>query len=313
MRRIVMNWLEFGDESPSPLPGGAARWRKGPPLLLQGRGVRGEGAAAILALLLLPALLVGQQGVKVNFSDRANNLTLSGFASWLFNSDAEGGMTFDGTGNPATGESRSQNLRIDGKTWKGTAQKQADGKTYLLQIVTVTGNVKAVSKREDGEVTLLAPTLRYAAPANRFDVEGGVSVTQVQAKSTLFARGATAAIVLYEKKPKDTPSTIRTATMTGPVHVELRSEREVVEGEKKLMRAYTVVADAGRMEYDAAARTVILTGGVKVVGDDTVMAGDATGSRAVIRLDADGRPISLEMTGEPGVTHFNERRGGGGR
>lgn len=262
-----------------------------------------------LALLgiLAPLLVLAAQDVAINFQDRARNMTLKRFDGFLITTQQDGSLAFSGTGKPAVGEWRSQGLTITANAWKGRAEK-GDGKAYLLQRAEVEGAVVVEASSSGRPVTVRTPKATFDAKGRRIDCPGALTIEQATANGTLTAQGSSGYAELYESRPETAPTLVRRSGLAGPVHLEMRTKR-VVDG---VERVQTLTGDAAKLEYDAAARTVTLSGGVLLQGDDEAMAGDARGSRAVITLDSAGKPLSIEMVGDPGVSHLS-RAGGGGR
>jgi lipopolysaccharide export system protein LptA len=258
-----------------------------------------------LLCALVPIIALSAQDVTVNFQDRARNMTLKRFEGFVITTQGDGSLAFSGTGTPAVGEWRSQGLTIEARVWKGRATK-GDGKAYLLETADVQGAVVVQAAADGKPVVLRTSRASFDGPARRVACPGAVTIEQTTANGTITAQGASGYADLFETQPASAPSLLRKAGLGGPVHLEMRT-RKVVD---KVERVQTLTADAAQFEYDAVARTVTLGGGVILRGDDDVMAGDARGARAVITLDASGKPIGVEMTGDPGVSHLT-RSGGG--
>lgn len=254
------------------------------------------------AALAVPALLWAQ--VQANYSDKTRNFVLSGFATFGFKTAPDGGMTFSGKGKPAVGVSVSQKLRVEALEWTGSATKSAAGTNELTEAAW-TGQVHVVADRDTGMVDITVPRARYKNEGRTFELEGGLTVVQTLKDGTMTLKAASGSISLYDTKPEDAPSSIRSAQVSGSVRVVLRTQA------KEKPAPTVLTADAAKLVYDAQARTLTLTGGVKLTGDDSVMSGDAVGSSAVVTLDAAGKPIGIEMVGEPGVSHITERKKGG--
>ncbi|MCB8932086.1 MAG: hypothetical protein M9921_03155 [Fimbriimonadaceae bacterium] len=256
---------------------------------------------------LVPIVAFAAQDVTVNFQDRARNMTLKRFDGFVITTQKDGSLAFSGSGSPAVGEWRSQGLTIEARVWKGRATK-GDGKAYLLETADVQGAVVVQAAADGKPVILRTPRATFDGPARRVACPGALTIEQTTANGTITAKGASGYAELFESQPASAPSLLRKAGLGGPVHLEMRT-RKVVD---KVERVQTLTADAAQLEYDALARTVTLSGGVFLSGDDDVMTADARGAAAVITLDATGKPIRVEMKGDPGVSHLT-RRGGGAR
>lgn len=255
------------------------------------------------AAVAVPALL-GAAQIQANYSDKTRNFVLSGFATFGFKTAGDGGMTFSGKGKPAVGVSVSQKLRVEALQWSGTASKSAAGTNELTEAVW-TGLVHVVADQDTGKVDIQVPKASFKSEGRTFQLEGGLTIVQTLKDGTMTLKAGAGTISLFDTKPADAPSSIRSAQVAGNVRVVMRTQA-------KDQKSPTVLtADGARLVYDAKARTLTLTGGVKLTGDDSVMSGDAVGSSAVVTLDETGKPIGIEMVGEPGVTHITERKKGG--
>ena len=267
--------------------------------------VKGLALGAVGMGLVLPAMLWAQQ-IQVNYKDKANNFVLSGFGPWGLRKVSDEVISFSGEGKPAVGVSLSQKLRVEALAWTGTAKRSAP-RTMELVEATWTGDVHIVANRDEGKVEINAPKARFKGALRRFDLEGGFVIVQTLVDGTMTLTAKSGYVVLFETKPVDTPTLIASAAASGAVRV-------VVSTQAKGKPAPTVLtADAARAVYDAKARTLTLTGGVKLTGDDSSVLGDAMGQNAVLTLDAQGKPIAFEMDGDPGVSHYTERKKKGGR
>lgn len=256
------------------------------------------------ASLLAPLLVLAAQDVSV-WQDRARNMTLRQFRSFAFTTSDDGSMTFNGSGSPAIGEWRSQGLTIEAKTWTGRATK-GEGGAYLLTSADIQGEVVVKASSGGKPVVLRTPKATFNGTTRRIVMPGAVAIEQTTANGTITANGSSGYAEFFETKPDTAPTMIRRAGLAGPVHLEMRTRRRV----KDVQRVQTVTADAAQLEYDAAARTITLSGGVFLTGDDEVMAADARCAIAVVKLDAEGKPIGIEMSGDPGVSHLKRREGG---
>lgn len=275
------------------------------------RSVPSTVRAPWIALVLVLAALATAQGIV--FEDKDRNMTLRNLTSWNAERLDENRIRFRGAGNLFEGTWRDQGLRVRAQRIEGLAQRNAKG-AYALQEATITGDVSAdLSSEADGDprkTTLIGPKVIYDAASSEptAALSGPLKiVSAVEAQGQRFElRGSSAKVDLAELDAKaDFP--ILRARVEGPVVFVLVARREITEAGKTVQRAVKIDGTAGLAVYDDTARTLNLSGGVTVQGDDTVVGGRASASRAVIHLDAERKVKSIALTGDPGQSAYRDR------
>lgn len=212
---------------------------------------------------------------------------------------------------------KSQGLRIEAPKIDGTASlKQGIG--LELSDATMSGGVKLVAERpssvagskEKQTATISTPTAVFEMPTSRITAKGSVTIVNSDpaASQNLTAKGSSGVITLEDVTTKR--KALKAATLEGPVTLDLRGVREESEqGKPKKKIPYVVTGRAGRMVFDAAARTITLTGDVFVSSDDPVLGGDVRATKAIIELDDAGEVKAIDLSG-PGQTTYREKGGG---
>lgn len=267
--------------------------------------------ATWVALGLLSAALAAAQGIV--FEDKDRNMTVRSLTSWNAERVNEDRIQFRGAGRPFEGSWRDQGLRVRAQRIEGLAQRNDRG-AFALREATITGDVSAEltgdANGDPRKTTLAGPKVVYGAASREptATVLGPMKVVStVEAQGQRFElRGASAKINLAPADAKaDFP--ILRARVEGPVVFVLAARREVTESGKIAERAVKIDGTAGLALYDDVARTLTLSGGVSVQGDDTAVGGRASASKAVIHLDAERKVKSIDLEGDPGESAYRDR------
>lgn len=267
--------------------------------------------APSLALGLALVVLVTAHGIV--FEDKDRNMTVRGLASWNAERVDENRIKFRGAGKPFEGAWRDQGLTVRARSIDGLAQRNEKG-AFALQEATISGDVLADlvgdAKGERRKTTLTGPKLTFdaAAPEPTATLAGPMKIVSVvEAKGQRFElRGDSAKIDLAPLDAKSEFPIVR-ARVPGPVVFVLTAKREVSEGGKTIERQVKIDGAAGLAVYDDAARTLTLSGGVTVQGDDTVIGGRASATSAIVRLDAERKVKAIDLIGEPGTSSLKDR------
>ncbi|HMS56053.1 MAG TPA: hypothetical protein PKA27_11700 [Fimbriimonadaceae bacterium] len=213
---------------------------------------------------------------------------------------------------------KSQGLRIESPRIDGTANLK-EGVGLELSEATMTGGVKVIAERpssivgakEKQTATITTPSATLDLGGNKVTTKGSVTIVNDDpaANQKMVAKGTSGVIVLEDVSTRR--KAVKSATLEGPVSLDLTGQREEGEaGKPKRKIPYLVKGRAGRLVFDAVARTITLTGDVFVSSDDPVIGGDVRATKAVIELDEAGEVKAIDLSG-PGQTTYREKGGGG--
>lgn len=145
---------------------------------------------------------------------------------------------------------------------------------------------------------------------NEFNIESNASgkVKEVTFTQTTTASGKSGSFTL-DPKAKGKVNPIRRGSIAGPVVITInRTEKSPDKPEPELIK---ISCSADRVELDLVeARTITLTGNVKLDGENGLYSGSSVGMVAVITLDESLKPIKIRITGEPVDSRFKKKDGG---
>ncbi len=265
----------------------------------------------LLFFLLVVSAVLAFAAQGITFKDKAGNMELTGLSGWRAKQVDDNTIEFNGTGNPFVGKWKDQGLTLRAKTIKGTAKKK--GNAFHLAEATLTGGIKGNIVRTENGVSrnndFTCAQAVYSADTNHLDLTGGVTIVSTSASAPRSIRftGPTVSATLYPPETKSNWA-IKAATITGPVVVVIETVRTVKTGDKTEKRTVVINGRASKAVYDDVARTIVLSGGVHLDGDDNVVGGTVEASRAIISLSEKREVIGIELQGDPGRTTFHENK-----
>ncbi len=244
---------------------------------------------------------------------------------WVSQQQEAGRIHFRGTGKPIIAEWKKQGRSIRALTIDGVVRRGSRGE-LLLDSAALSGSIVVVQEQPSSNVASKTPqflhlgaeSARYDAAKETWELDGGVGVRQVDegAMQQFALNGRSATIAALPRGTKGPAGSIGHADMAGPVTFSMRSSRTVPDPQnpsKPIVRSQIVEGRADRAIFDSEKKTVRLVGNVSISGDDPVVLGEVTATSAVLTLDDRGRPMKLELEGDPGRTTLKSKRSGGFR
>ncbi len=281
---------------------------------------RAGRALAVLAIVgVFGAMPIAQTNEgKIAFRDKAGNMTIRNYTGWSLDVVDANTIAFRGTGKPLMGSWTAQKLNMRANSANGTATKNSKG-VFELAVATFEGNValdlkrqSAASETEMQEIHVQAGRATYTESEQKVVASGGVSVksTDEPAKLTTTMSGPSATIFLSKLDAKGS-SGVKSADVTGGVKFSRTGVRKVGDGgpsgtRKIELRSYKIQGRANRLEFRDAERTITLIGDVQLNGNDVVLDGEVEANRAVIRLNASGDVVGIDLEGDPGKTTLRD-------
>ena len=284
---------------------------------------RGRGPLAIGTCALFAACLAAQ--VRVNYHNE--NFTLSDFDHFSATFETSG-VAFDGDGNPLKIEFAASGTTITGNKAEGHAIRQANA-GYYLQDSTITGSATLVMNSAAAQKTAKTPStettntkiqsevLKYSGTATdgRIEFPGAVVIDSSSSgtsqskdnKTTQFARtlhltGAKGFVTVLMNGTGN--NALQTGEMDGPIVYSGKSEN-TSEG-KTDTTTFDGKADHMQMDFTKEPRTLTLTGHVTLHSQGTVAAGDISADTVVVTVDANLKPIKVDITGSPAQTVYHK-------
>lgn len=191
---------------------------------------------------------------------------------------------------------------------------EGDSTKTLLTDATLTGDVhmtivgKSAGKAtsEPQRATVDGSTAHYDAAENLLHVTGEVVLNDDDPgiSRTFHATGSSADLRLSPQGSHGDP--LRSGELEGPVAIDITGVRTDNDGGGKKI-PFHIRATSNHASFDYIARTLTLTGHVKVVSDDQTSLASMNGiSNLVIQFNEDGSIAGSQGNGgEPGVTTYN--------
>jgi hypothetical protein len=210
-----------------------------------------------------------------------------------------------------------RNLELTTPEFVGVV-RQASGQQLILETATMKGPLKVVIERQSSiqvssqsqTAVLNASGGDYSAAKNQIDLDGPVTIDQSDpaAQQSMSIRGTSGSVGLYASPaPAGARTAVRTASMRGPVAMEMSRMRKTSAGSQKT----NVDVRADRLDYDDLTGTFTLTGNVVAKGNEPALFGTLTGAKMFIRLDKAGNIREVETVGEPGTASIKQPPTGG--
>jgi lipopolysaccharide export system protein LptA len=260
---------------------------------------------------------------RITFRDRAGDMEIRNGTSWFSQQLDENRISFGGKGRPIVAEWKKQGRYMESASIEGVASRGAGGALSLVS-ATLSGGVVVRQTRQSANsastipqvVKLASASANYVAKDDRWTLDGGVTATQTDegARQNFTITGQAGAVSLQTTGTSGPAGAIREAAISGSVKLKLQSAQRAADPkdpQKSVWQTRVVDGRADRIEFDASKRTLKLLGNVHIEGDDPVVFGELDATSATLTLDERGKPIRLELEGEPGVTHIKRRPGGG--
>jgi lipopolysaccharide export system protein LptA len=192
---------------------------------------------------------------------------------------------------------------------------EGDATQKLLQEATLTGDVhmvitgKSSGKGTGGvqKATVDGPSAHYVAATNNVHVTGPVVLhdDDTGISRTFHATGSSADLRLSPQGSHGDP--LRSGDLDGPVVTDINGFRKDNDNGGK-MTPYHIRTKSDHASFDYIARTLTLTGHVKVDSDDPTSLGSMVGIRnLVIQFNEDGSIAGSKGNAEeePGVMTFD--------
>lgn len=280
---------------------------------------------SVVGLGLALALAQTGKGQPARFGDRKDNFAILDFTSSLIDGNLTEGFTFEFTGSPLRGYSRSQGLGFTSNKISGRAASDKKG-GLVLKSAEATGSVNVTVTRSDAagaqttaKVTSARLTLVDGGDSAKVTMPGAFTYVQNDAdargKRTITMTGATGVLTLSSLVVR-TKDPLQAATIAGPVKVVVDSTGKG-SGGAAVQTEMTATGD--RLTYDGAARTIILSGNVKFDGsqgeDGVGFSGELSADKLTVWLTTDFEVKNFRLEGGPGSGTVRQTGGttGGGR
>jgi hypothetical protein len=259
-------------------------------------------AAVLSGLITLAATL--QDGVT--FKDKQGNMSMRGLTSWVLKRIDDDTISFEGSGAPFVGKWRDQGLEFTGRTIKGTATKNAAG-AYRLTQATISGAVVGVV-REDAKkqtLTIRTESCSYDGKSDMATLPNAFSLRFDDGANdqVLTVTGKRGSIGLAPWGEKD-QYPIRTLEVAGPVEMSLGGNRLQQSSQQRV--PFRVFTKASKVTYVDATRTFTLAGPVEIDGEDDLVSGTVGANSAIIKLNAERKPVEISLSGSPGRTSLRQ-------
>lgn len=288
----------------------------------------------ISPFVLLPAglavivLAQAKPQSTARFGDRKDNFAILNFRSQLVEGNITDGFSFTFSGNPLTGYSRSQGLEFSAQTLTGRAVSDKKG-GLLLRNAKASGSVvveikrtEATGNQVEGKITTGTLTLDDPGDRATITIPGTFTYTQTDTMKaggrSLTMSGASGNVVVDTLKAMS-KSPLRSATVTGPVKMILKSRRT---GADEKTTVTDMVATGQRLTFDGATRTMVLTGSITFDGSQN----DESGAGFLGKMTADKLTVwfaddtfevkNFRLEGGPGSATVQEKppaKSGGGQ
>lgn len=292
----------------------------------------------VAATLIVLALLQG----RTLYEDATRSIRVYGY------SEAEGGTLENGdfefkmTGKPAIVESRLEGFKISGLNFAGTiGAATADSRSFVRSldvrsdvVAVLDSQVRYQTQQEHANrfgtpapttptstdvATIRAERMTYSGTAvsgsftipSAFTLEAASNGKQGSGtfRQTLTASGSGTTLVVNPDSRGAIP--IESGSITGPVKVDI-DRKEIEAGKPETQTLMNGVAD--RVDLDLkTARTITLTGNVRIHGESGVYVGTSEGDTVVITLDESLKPVRIKITGAPLKSTLRDRSSGGGK
>lgn len=215
-------------------------------------------------------------------------------------------INIDGT--PVVASWMAQGLELTAKGLELMATED-----YKLLSAALTGGIVFTAKESGDVMTVEAPGANYTEADQKLTVTGALTLDRKSAEGDrVYASGSGGTVFLDRNSTKD--DLIKSAKLSGPVVFKLTGFRLDEETKKKM--PYSVNASASSLTYSDSERQAILEGNVKIDGNDPTLFGSMSNvDRVVIKLSATREIDSIEMSGNPATTTFEQKTkttGGGG-
>lgn len=260
---------------------------------------------------------------RITFRDRAGDMEIRNGSSWFSQQLDEERISFGGKGRPIIAEWKKQGRYMEAASIEGVVVRGAGG-ALSLESATLSGGIVVRQTRPSANsvssvpqiVKLTSASATYAAKEDLWTLRGGVSATQTDegARQSFSITGQTGSVAFRASGAAGPAGAIREASISDSVKLKLQSARQTPDPKdpkKTIWQTRTVDGRADRIEYDSAARTLKLIGNVHLEGDDPVILGELSAVSATLTLDERGKPVKLELEGDPGVTRIRRKPGGG--
>jgi lipopolysaccharide export system protein LptA len=249
-------------------------------------------------------------------------MSVSGFSSWRVEKQ-EGGKwkitARTSEGRKITGDWKKQGVHVEVGQLEAIVNVEQDG-ARMLQDATLTGTILAKFTRPSSNaaskaqqtVTLNAASADYKGATGVVEVRGGLTLNRQDpgADEKMTATGSSGTITLSDLNAQ--ANGVKSAVLNGPVVMTMTGRRRGDDGKPQ---AFDLHGSADKLVFNDAARTIVLTGHVKITGDDPSIGGEISGvNSATVKFSATGEVESIDMEGDPGRTIVTDKKkGGGGR
>jgi len=265
-------------------------------------------AAIVFGLVLQGSFAAPPSGTGIVFRDRKDNMVVRNLDSWRATRVNDQTISFVGAGKPLSGAWRDQGLAVTALSLEGQATRQGDG-AFQLVTATFTGGVRANvtgtgPKPIIAELTCTSVKWRAAEASSTAQLTGNVRVVQREADGQVMTLAGPSAILTLPALGQNSAFPIRRAEIAGPVTVTLLRPG-TKDGKPNLV---SLKATAGRLVFDDANKRLELSGGVRLEGEDAMVAGETLAERAVVTLTSERKVQEIELFGSPGTSTFREVR-----
>jgi hypothetical protein len=183
-------------------------------------------------------------------------------------------------------------------------------KNRALISAQATGGITFTAKRQGDTVTVKAPSVSYLEATQRLDLGGAFTLDRKTAKGDHVHATGTGGFVVLDRQAKELEM-VKNAELKGPVIFKVTGKRLDSETEKEV--PFYVNASGNLLTYSESTRKAVLSGNVKLDGNDPSIIGTMSGiDRLEITLTPDWEVDSISMRGAEGKTIIQQTTGGGG-
>lgn len=266
----------------------------------------GKKSGSLLAAVTSVALASGAGAI---IQSELLGMKITGWSDFNYSVLAGGNLRVTVTGRPF-GEWPKQGLSLRSSEVTLVASKNRD-----LISADMKGGITFTSKKSGEVMTVTAPSARYTDADQKLVVPGSITLDRKTANGdTVLAKGS-GGTVFIDRNAKDADM-VKSAELTGPIDFRMTSKR--TDPETKKDTSYFVSAAGNNLTYSEANRKIILSGDVKVDGNDPSFIGTMSGvDRIEITLTENREIESVDLKGDPAKTVIEQKSkpptGGGGK
>lgn len=284
--------------------------------------------------MLCTALCLAAQ-VRINYE--AEDFVLGGFDKFSATLEDQG-IAFDGDGKPLKIELKSSGTTITGANAEGNATR-GDNRAYFLKNATITGNANLVMDGQAADeyrlrqkaaiglqpgpkaltkTQIQSDILKYSGTAadGRVEFPGAVTIDSSSRESstgaknvpTLITRslhltGASGFLTMLINGAGN--NALQKGEIAGPVTYNGESHVKP-EGAPEETTTFQGRADNMKFDFTAEPRTLTLTGNVTLSSKGPAASGDISADIVVVTVDANLKPLKIDITGSPAKTTLHQ-------